>query len=59
MFKLVFEWCRIHIKIFRNPHKIAGNHQFPGRTWVETVGDGPGGAARVSSGKWLEGGPLF
>ena len=33
---------------------------FPGRTWVETVGDGPGRAARTSSGKkWLEGGPLF
>ena len=28
---------------------------FPGRTWVETVGDGPGRAARTSSGKkWLE-----
>ena len=24
---------------------------YPGRTWVETVGDGPGRAARVSSGK--------
>ena len=24
---------------------------FPGRTWVETVGDGPGRAARVCSGK--------
>jgi len=51
---------------YRKPHKIAGNHQFPGRTWenlagpgrtwVETVGigdfsGGPGRAAKVSSGK--------
>ena len=30
---------------------FVGFPGFPGRTWVETVGDGPGRAARVSSGK--------
>ena len=31
--------------------RFCGVPGFPGRTWVETVGDGPGRAARVSSGK--------
>ena len=30
---------------------FVGFPGFPGRTWVETVGDGLGRAARVSSGK--------
>ena len=30
---------------------FVGFPGFPGRTWVETVGDGPGRAARVKSGK--------
>ena len=30
---------------------FVGFPGYPGRTWVETVGDGPGRAARVSSGK--------
>ena len=30
---------------------FVGFPGFPGRTWVETVGGGPGRAARVSSGK--------
>ena len=106
--KLVFEWCRIHIKTVLAQHyslvvfypillwftyawfiqatpvqvgpgppksaqvnpnlqvlpgsprfsqeisdflRFCGFPGFPGRTWVETVGDGPGRAARVSSGK--------
>ena len=32
-------------------YAFVGFPGFPGRTWVETVGDGPGRAARVSSGK--------
>ena len=30
---------------------FVGFPGYPGRTWVETVGDGPGRAARVSSGQ--------
>ena len=30
---------------------FVGFSGFPGRTWVEIIGDGPGRAARVSSGK--------
>jgi len=38
---------------------FVGFPGFPGRTWVETVGDGPGRAARVGSGvaRYLD--PLF
>ena len=38
---------------------FVGFPGFPGRTWVETVGDGPGRAARVCSGKLAGGWPAI
>ena len=43
--------CFVSFRDFLGEPAFVGFPGFPGRTWVETVGDGLGRAARVSSGK--------